>query len=118
MASLRTKKSDDYYKRLIAKGHLENGCNLCKEKKEVKKFKHWRILKAKFPWDRIAKIHHLIIPVRHTTEEKLTKVELKEFHLIKKNYIHGRYELIAEATKKKKTIPSHFHLHIIAVKPA
>lgn len=115
MGDLRTKKMNKYYRGLIAKGFLENGCNLCKEK-SVKEFKYWKIIKNRFPWDRIAKTHHMIIPIRHVVESKLTKAELKEFSLLKKSYIEKNYELIAESTKKKKTIPSHFHLHLIVAK--
>lgn len=115
MGDLRTKKMDKIYRGLIAKGFLANGCNLCKEK-TLKEFRYWKIIKNRFPWDKISKVHHMIIPKRHTIESKLTKAELKEFGLLKKGYIEKNYELIAEATKKKKTIPTHLHLHLIIAK--
>jgi len=113
---LRTKKTRRKYLKLISEGFLVNGCSLCKETKSIKEFKHWRILNNRFPWDRIAKTHHMIIPKRHTIYEKLNEIEKKEFEIIKVGYIEEKYELIAEAMNKKKSIPKHLHIHLIILK--
>ncbi|MFZ1019906.1 MAG: hypothetical protein WAN61_02865 [Minisyncoccia bacterium] len=116
MGILRTKRSDRRYRKLIAAGLLENdGCKLCQEI-VIKKFKHWKILKTRFPWDRIAKVHHMIVPIRHITFEQLNRAEKKEYEIIKESYIQKNYETIAESTNKTKTIPTHFHLHLIVIK--
>jgi len=113
---LRTKKTYDEYVKFIKKGSLEkDGCRLCREI-IIKEFKYWKIINCRFPWSRIADVHHMIIPQRHTVYEKLNKAEQKEFDLIKATYIHKNYDLIAEATNKKKTIPDHFHIHLIVLK--
>jgi hypothetical protein len=117
MGELRTKKANRKYRELIKKGFLNKiGCNLCKEETTIKEFKNWRIIYAKFPWDRIAKVHHMIIPKRHTIEKKLNTKEKKEFDSIKSGYINKKYEVIAEGTHKKKIIPSHLHIHLIIIK--
>ena len=113
---LRTKKTRRKYLKLISEGFLVNGCSLCKETKSIKEFKHWRILNNRFPWDRIAKTHHMIIPKRHTIYEELNEIEKKEFEIIKVGYIEEKYELIAEAMNKKKSIPKHLHIHLIILK--
>lgn len=115
MGVLRTEKTHKKYLKLIANGLLANGCRLCKIS-SIKEFKHWRIVSNKFPWNRIAKIQHMIIPKRHIIYEKLNNIEKKEFEIIKKTYIEKKYELIAEATNKKKSIPEHFHIHLIILK--
>ena len=69
-----------------------------------------------FPYDRIAETHHMIIPNSHVTEEGLSDEVKREFKKIKDEYIHKNYEYIIEATHKKKSIPEHFHLHLIVAK--
>jgi len=113
---MRTRKTAKNYKKFRDAGFLTNdGCRLCKEIL-IKDFKLWKIINNRFPWDRIAKIHHMIIPKRHTVYEKLNKAEKKEYDLIKKTYIEKKYQVIAEATEIKKTIPTHMHIHLITLK--
>ena len=118
MAIQRTKKTDQKYKKFIAQGFLENGCGLCKKNKNelIKEFKYWKIVKNRFPWDRIAKTSHMVIPKRHVSGEKLTKIEKRELEIIKFKYIEKEYELLAEATTRKKSIPGHFHVHLLILK--
>ncbi len=115
MADLRTRKTAAKYRKFIASRTVGNGCDLCKSP-HIKSFKHWKIIKDDFPWDRIAKVHHMIIPKKHVTEEKLTEVERKELLVIKVQYISPIYEVIAEATNRKKSVLDHFHLHLIIPK--
>jgi diadenosine tetraphosphate (Ap4A) HIT family hydrolase len=118
MINLRTRKTADKYKKHIANGFLANGCNLCKNNKDelIKEFKHWRIVDNIFPWDRITKIHHMIIPKRHIKGIDLTKTEISELESIKSKYINKKYQIIAEPVRKYKSIPEHFHLHLIVIK--
>ena len=113
---LRTKESHLKYKKLRDEGFLDNGCRMCKEDVVLKEFRYWKILTAKFPWDGIAETHHLIIPKRHVAYVELTEDEKKEYDLIKSEYIEKEYELIAEGTINKKTIPAHLHIHLIILK--
>ena len=118
MGKLRSEKMDARYDKHRAGKSWTEGCDLCnKSKSESKKeFRYWRIIKAKFPWDRIAKTQDLIIPKRHVTEEKLNQKEQRELLSIKPGYINQKYELIVEATNKMKSIPKHFHLHLVVIK--
>ena len=116
MGILRTKRAQQKYLKLITEGFLENGCNLCKKVSFIKEFKHWRIIENKFPYDRIAKVNHMIIPKRHITEKKLNNLEKKEFEIIKSGYVAKKYEFLIECTNKRKSIPGHFHIHLIIVK--
>ncbi len=116
MRDLRTPKTHNKYVSRIKRGFLSVCCNLCKDKKTIKKWKYWRVLGNPFPWDRIAKVHHMIIPIRHSHEQELTAAEKKEFASIKKKYLVEKYEFIVEASDKLKSIPGHFHLHLIILK--
>jgi len=116
MANLRTRKTHLKYMKLIAGGFLENGCGLCQRIKTVREFKYWRIITNLFPYDRISRIHHMIIPKRHISEKEISEKEKKEYELIKEKYIEKKYEFIVETTKSTKSIPEHFHIHLIIAK--
>lgn len=118
MASLRSKKTSEKYKKYKANVLPQNQCGLCKKEQEklLKEFKYWRILDNLFPWDRIAKVNHLLVPKKHIVEKHLTESARKELEFIKSTYVNDNYELMAEATHKKKSIPEHFHMHLIVIK--
>ena len=115
MGTLRTKKSHQKYLKLIAKGILNNGCNLCKAP-SIKEFKHWRIIDNKYPYDLVAKTSHMIIPKRHASETKLTIGEFKELQKIRLTYIEQNYEFLFLQTKKESSIPEHLHIHLLILK--
>lgn len=105
-----TKKYDDYR----AHGALQGSCVLC-EKVPLHKFVHWKIISNDFPYDLIAEVHEMIVPIRHSIEEGLTQEERDEFFEIKQGYLQ-KYGYIIEATRTVKSIPEHFHLHLIIEK--
>ena len=115
MPSLRTpegkKKYQDYLKAVPA-GHV---CSLC-GKEAVKHFTYWKITENSFPYDLIAKTHHMITSLRHAAEHELSAEELRELKEIRSSYINSEYDYIIEATPKNKSIPDHFHLHLIVGK--
>ncbi|MDB5259692.1 MAG: hypothetical protein JWO73_900 [Candidatus Taylorbacteria bacterium] len=90
-------------------------CPLC-EKPALRTFAHWKITGNKFPYDLIAKTHHMLIPIRHVTETGLNEAELKEYQQLKAAVVHPEYDYIIEATTKNKSVPAHFHLHLIVGK--
>lgn len=116
MVTLRSaeaqKKYSDYRKSLPS----DAACPLCEES-AIKDFVHWRIITNNFPYDNVAEVHHMIVPRRHVTETELTAEEMQELLAIKHDFInHQEYDWIIEATTKKKSIPAHFHLHLIVGK--
>jgi len=115
MGTFRTVKAEKEYK-AFRKGLDTNAeCQLC-IKKPIKTFEYCNIVQNVFPYDKIAQIHHMIIPKRHISEDKLSKQELKELLEIKELKLHGEYDYIIEATMRRKSIPAHFHLHLIVIK--
>ena len=67
-----------------------------------------------FPYDLIAKEHHMILPLRHVVENDLNKAELAEYKEIKNTYLKDSdYNYILEAAFHTKSQPGHFHLHLI-----
>jgi hypothetical protein len=58
----------------------------------------------------------MLVPIRHTTEADLTVNEIMELAGIKSQIIAEEYDWIIEPTPKNKSIPDHFHLHLIVGK--
>lgn len=118
MNELRSKRTYRKYMKFKAGGFLADGCNLCKNKKGelLKNFKYWKILKNIFPYDLIAETHHMLMPKRHVAEKALTKKEKQELFLLKHGYVEINYEFMLEGTHKKKSIPGHFHIHLLKLK--
>jgi hypothetical protein len=116
MVSLRTEEAKNKYKEYIRNGGLNNACVLC-EKPPVKSFNFWKVIENDFPYDLIASKHHMLVPLRHIPEEGLNEDEIKEVKQIKEDLINSDYDWTIEATRKNKSIPDHFHLHLIVGKP-
>ena len=108
----------DKYQRHKKTYFKEGVCVLCHKAKAdtIKNFRYWKIVENLFPWDRIIKIHHMIIPKRHAGAEKLSSEEKRELEKLKLGYINRHYGIMAEATHRKKSIPGHFHIHLIVLK--
>jgi diadenosine tetraphosphate (Ap4A) HIT family hydrolase len=117
MTTLRSKETEERYKTEIDNGLLENGCALCK-KEALKEFKRWKILLNDFPYDAVAQTHHMLVPKRHLIEKELPEEEREELQSIKDTYLSDHYDYMVEATHKTKSIPGHFHLHLLLLKTA
>jgi len=115
MGHLRTPEGSERYHVYIAGGGLAGGCRIC-EAEPVKDFVHWKIVKNRFPYDKVAAIHDMITPKRHAVEQELSEEERAELQQIKTTYLNATYEYLLEAVHKKKSIPSHFHLHLLVAK--
>jgi diadenosine tetraphosphate (Ap4A) HIT family hydrolase len=110
----RTKELAARYDTYRKNGGLDNGCVLCQEK-EIDGFVHWRIIPNKFPYDRVAAVHHMIVPRRHVTDTELTQDEQNELMTIKHSRLH-EYQYLLETTNITKSVPAHYHLHLIVTK--
>jgi hypothetical protein len=115
MSYLRTEETERSYEEHKANGHLKNGCVLCKES-SLKEFTYWRLIDNKFPYDRVSTVHHMIIPKRHVIETELTESEKDELIALKHDQLNQDYVYIIEALPGMKSIPEHFHLHLIVTK--
>ena len=112
MPCFRTKESQEKYNAFRARRALDAGCILC-AKDSIQSFTHWKIVVNEFPYDGISKKHDMIVSKRHTDESGLSESEKQELFELKGAYINDHYEDIIESTIHQKTIPEHFHLHLI-----
>jgi hypothetical protein len=115
MGTLRTAETQKKYRELIDAGGLKEGCALCTAP-AVKTFTYWKVVNNTFPYDKVAKVHHMVLPLRHASETELTPEEWEEYQTIKNEYVQNEYEYIIEPTQKMKSIPAHFHIHLIIAK--
>lgn len=97
-------------------GAMDTECPLCNGV-AVEQFTHWRVMENRFPYDRIAEKHMILLPERHVTEMQLTPEEREELIVIKAGYAQ-QYDYILEVATRSKSIPHHFHLHLIIRKAA
>lgn len=111
---LRSSETADKYSAHRKSGAMDNGCVLCTAP-IIADFSYWKIIPNKFPYDLLAKEHHMLIPKRHSVEKELSNDEYQELLLIKERHF-GKYDYTIEATNKAKSIPEHFHLHLIVAK--
>jgi hypothetical protein len=114
MASLRTNETKEKYKLWLANNSLQEHCPLCAHK-PLRQFTFWKIVMNDFPYDKIANVHHMLVPLRHTTEAGLSGEEMTELLEIKGKEL-GEYQYSLQATTSAVTIPGHFHLHLLDVK--
>ncbi len=115
MPSLRTLEGKKAYQEYLAQTPVSGTCPLC-EKFALRTFKLWKIVENSFPYDLIAREHHMLVSLRHITESGLTADELRELLEIKNHAIEEDYDWIIEPVHKNKSIPDHFHLHLLVGK--
>lgn len=108
----RSKKSQEDYKAFRTNLFMSGECPLCSVKIK-QEFKHWIIVKNKFPYDAVARTHDLIVSKRHVGWNKLSKLELAELKKLKETYLCQNYSFLLEAFAKDRSVPNHYHLHLI-----
>lgn len=113
--SLRTSETEAQYETYL-RNKKPDDCYLCKAT-SLKEFTHWRILENQYPYNRIAKTHHLISLRRHADENNLTVPEYNELYEIKR-LLKDDYDILFENTLKRKSIREHFHIHAIVIADA
>lgn len=93
---------------------MDHGCVLCSAA-AIQTFQYWKIINNDFPYDRIATVHHMIIPLRHVREDGLTAAEQAEFRTIKQGELQ-KYDYIFEPTDHQRSIPDHYHAHLMVAR--
>lgn len=111
-ANWRTTETHRRYMKYIEAGGLDNGCRLC-EAPTLHETIYWRIIPNNYPYDRVAEIHEMIVPKRHTVGNDLSEAERLELELLKQTYLNKHYSFIVESLPKAKSIPAHLHLHLM-----
>lgn len=111
----RSQATHDRFHAYIDEGHLENACALC-SLETIQEFTYWRTVENTFPYDAVASLHHMVLPIRHTDGEDLSFEETEELRDLKKSILNDDYNFVLECLPKAKSIPEHFHLHLLVPK--
>ncbi len=90
-------------------------CPLC-DAETITAFTHWRIIPNRYPYDAVAEKHDQLVPRRHTDGNDLTEAELAELKQLKATSLNEAYTFVIEALPSTKSIPGHFHLHLMVPK--
>src|SRR5690349_1325706 len=109
--SARTPETEKRYFEHLARTP-DGVCPLCADD-ALETFTYWKIMKNDFPYDAIASVHHLLVPIRHVGEQELTQEERAELHSITYDVLPFEYGYLRENLGKTRTIPQHFHLHLL-----
>lgn len=118
MISLRTEKTEAEYEEKLKT--LDRGdCFFCSTRPVlIQDFNLWRIVQNDFPYDNVAKIHHLLTPKRHVAKEsELTEDERLELLKIKEEVLPFLpYHMVISNLPIGQTIPEHLHVHVMELK--
>jgi hypothetical protein len=111
--TLRMPQTEQKYQDMKDSGLLAGVCALCRVE-AIQTFTYWKLIPNEFPYDKIAKRHDMIVPLRHTAD--ISDDERAELLQLRSSYIDEHYRYIMEATNRTKSIPAHYHLHLIEIK--
>lgn len=87
-------------------------CPLCRSE-TIADYQFWRIIPNNYPYDRVAAVHHMIVPKRHTTYDEITSEEQAELDALIKTDLNKNYNFLQLALPKGQSIPNHLHYHLI-----
>lgn len=93
----------------------DNYCPLCNAP-TVKECNYWRIIPNKYPHDAVAEKHEMIVLREHLLKVELSEAAKQESYELKYADLGDNYCFITEALPGSKSIPGHFHLHLIVPK--
>ena len=116
MSVTRSEQASAKYKEALKL--LQHGdCFMC-DNTPAAKYEHWCLTPSAYPYDLLAKTHLLLYPVRHVANRTdLTEDEVDELMVILDNIENGdKFDAILENFKKSKSVPGHFHLHLLEYK--
>lgn len=115
MRDLRSKETHDYYLTVREARGSDFACPLC-DRDAIQQFQHWKIIPNRFPYDRIAVTHHMIVSLRHVPDSELLPEEIDELIELKQGILRDSYDMLTESLGGHKSIPSHAHRHLITLK--
>lgn len=112
--SLRTAASEYAYQMAQQKNTVQK----LHEKTSLKEWRHWRLVDNDFPYTVAFTVHRMLLPKRKVAD--LTELSLEEFTellSILAGEINDEYDLWFVNTHKRRSILSHFHIHVATYVP-
>lgn len=78
----------------------------------------WFIVNNEFPYDKVATTHHLLVPFRVFQDDwEMTHAEREELMGLKRSFAGSKeYDAMQENIAHRRSVPRHYHLHLIKYK--
>ncbi len=86
-----------------------------KQETIIRDFTHWMIIKNRFPYDRMARINHMLVskqPLR-TQYDASTEARNELITIMKLLEKEAYYDAYLENFPKTKSVKQHVHIHLI-----
>ncbi len=112
---MRSKATIEQYDAVRRERGAGGPCPLCSQA-PIKEFAHWMVQENAFPYDLVADTHHMLLPKRHVVEGELSEEEWIEYSRIKHTFVAENYDMIMEGTPRQKSVPEHFHVHLVVLR--
>jgi len=91
--------------------------NFIKNSPAILEFKEWRVINNRFPYDTIAKVHHLLVPKRQFVNMlDMNEYERAELDGLLAHELGETYDMIAYNFPKNQSVKSWLHYHLIVLK--
>ena len=108
----RLAKTEAKYQRDLSAGRT----NPLRDEPSILETKHWRIIKNRYPYDRVASRHDLLIPKR--VVDDVMCLNLRELWDLRRLYktIRVDYDEVKLNCLSMLTITNHVHFHLLELK--
>tara|TARA_B100000745_G_scaffold271168_1_gene198401 strand:+ start:3265 stop:3645 length:381 start_codon:yes stop_codon:yes gene_type:complete len=118
--ALRSKETAEaYLKEQAGRDDFRNNKDYEEDHERIlRSFEHWHIIENLYPYDNIAKEHHMLVPKRvFGRMSECTRDEWNEYkYLLNVFEEEGHYDCILENFSRGRSIIRHLHLHLIVYK--
>lgn len=113
---LRTEETATAYEAAQREQNSVGGCRLCADPDTIEEYTHWRLMPNRFPYDRLFEKSDMLVLRRHSDEYGLTQDERRELLHLKAEVLSDRYDGFLEQLPKQRSIPHHYHVHVVTYK--
>jgi len=91
--------------------------NFMKTAPSLVEFKEWRIIDNTFPYDTIAKTHHMLVPKRQFARPlHMDEYEVAELEGLLEHVLPETYDMIALNFPRQQSVKDWLHYHLIVLK--
>lgn len=112
MKTMRTPETEAKYQKYLKT--KPEGCPLCDDREVEIEFKHWRLVKNKFPYDLVADRSDMLVTKKHTLnlwDRILAETELA--HILDTLDEVGLYQVFIRNFSNRQTVKNHKHYHLL-----
>lgn len=109
--SLRTNVGEIFYQQSKKTGQIKP----LEKEPRLREWKHWALIENAFPYDAAFKTHHMLIPKRVVTKDRLNSNEKAELDRIL-DELSEHYDCHLVNFTSKQSLRHHHHIHLMVYK--